>query len=307
MALKLALGSGQASLLYGRAYALTIAPPSSMAANMFGNVDDNQSALRITFEVEKTATLEPNKAKLTLYNLNQEERTSLTVGSNVALDAGYVGLCERLFRGVVHKIKSERRGAEIETTLECLDGAEALTVKTLDKNYPEKTKLTDVLKDLAEAMGVKPGIVLGIPNMPYPRKLAVSGACVDSLEQILDPLGLEASVQNGKLNIVPLTAHLGVAAVVLSPETGLINVPSVNGDAIELEALCNPKLVPTQLIKVLSADTASCGFFKIRTCRFKGDTFGQAWDVRLVCSRVRQPVQELIPAAGFNYLPATLF
>jgi hypothetical protein len=298
--------SGGQQYLFARVYALTLVPPTGGEPAQFGNLAAGQSALRVAFEVNKGVKTNPNSAKITLYNLNRQARTALGAGYLVALQAGYDGLAEKIFIGTVSKVETARAGADITTTLEATDGQEALLAASFNRSYPSQTHLAQVLQDVGKAMSVDPGVVLGLPDETFPRGIALHGSCTAVLRKLCHKHGLEASVQNGKLNILPIRAHLGQAAIVLSSKTGMLGVPSATKEAVTFDALLNPKLVPGQLVQVVSANTAASGYYKIRTVKIAGDTHGDKWQANCECARLTETVQQLGPAQGFNYAQAVV-
>lgn len=287
--------------LYARAYRLAIGPARGGQGFVYGNTVTATSALRIAFEVEKIAVGAANKGTVELYNVSQATRTAIVRGYQVVLDAGYQGLMQRLLVGTVLKATTKRQGPDIVTTLDVIDGLKSLYYSTLDKTYPKGTTLAAILADVAQAMDAQPGVVVGLPDKRFARGFHVHGLCRDTLDILCKPHGLEATINNGKLNILPKSGSLGTAAVVLSPQSGLLGIPSVALTAVEFDALLNPRLVPGQLVKLVTANVNTSGFFKIRSCKMAGDTHDAKWVVS--CQAVRAPgvQRELAPAQGFAY------
>lgn len=293
--------TGTRQYLYARAYSLTIGPKEGGQSFQYGNTIANTAALRIAFDVTKIAVGAANKGTVTLYNVSQDTRTALVRGYQVILEAGYQGLTERLLAGTVFKATTKREGPDIITTLDVIDGLKSLLYATFDRSYPKGTTLAKILADIAKAMDAQPGTVLGIPAKTFARGYHVHGLCRDALETLLKPYSLEASINNGKLNIIPRRASLGTTAIVLSPQTGLLGIPSVAQTAIEFEALLNPKLVPGQLVRLETANPNTSGFFKIRSCKMHGDTHAANWTVSCQGVRATNVRAALSPAQGFDY------
>lgn len=293
--------TGVPQALYGRAYALTLGPEHGGDGFRFGNLQGNQSALRIGFEVDKIAQGAANKGTVTLYNVNQAARTALVRGFRVVLEAGYLGLTERLLYGTVLKATSKREGPNIVTTLDVIDGLRAIMFAKLDKVWPPGTPLSQILQDIAEAMDVAPGVAVGIPNKVFARGHTCWGLCSEELTNLLEPYSIEWSVQNGKLNILPKGTDLGTAAIVINAQTGLLGIPSKNHMTTDFEALLNPKLVPGQLVQLQTKNVNTSGIFKIRSCKMIGDTHDQKWSVACQAVKIPQRAQVLSAAQGFQY------
>lgn len=278
----------QSPYLFSRAWSLEIAAPGQPKAIRYGNVGENSAPLRIAFEIDKNTMGTSNKSKISLFNLSPSMRDTITKGYLLRLAAGYVNTQDVLFVGNVFQVSSTRSGADISTVMECGDGEGAITYSKLNKTYAGPIALYQILQDCAKAMeaatdlsptGVQAGVALGIPNIFYQRFTA-EGPVRQTLERCLKPLGMEWNIQNGKLNILPVLAHTGDQAQLISPATGLINLPSVDKSVCKFTALLNPKLVPGALVKLESTATNLSGVYKIRTCKFTGDSYEPgSWSV----------------------------
>lgn len=299
-----------AQYLFKRAYTLNMAPPGTTAALQYGTEGPSPAPLRVKFDIDKNMIGSSNKSKIEIYNLSTQSRMAIKKGYVLQLNAGYNGLIEQLFVGNVVTPISKRKDADIITEIECGDGESSITFARLDKSYGAGVKLSDILQDVARAMGsattynplaTNAGIAVGIPDLVFNKGFVASGACRDSLDKLLKPQGLEWSIQNGNLNIIPITAYNGASAIIVSSDTGMIGVPSQNDFFTQFESLLNPKLVPGQLIKMESENTALNGFYKIRRSHFEGDSHDTKWQVSCECIPQAGVVQSLRAANGFNY------
>lgn len=258
--------------LFDRQVAVTIGLPGLFGAQY--------TSLRTVFEVNKTSDATSHKAKIQLYNLNSKSRLDVQQkGLQIRLDAGYQGLTDTIFNGDVLRALHHRQGSDIVTTFETGDFEKEITLAHFEKSYPAGTKYVDIISDMAAALGAPIGTVIGIPAVTFNSGVTFSCTVRDGLERLLDKTGLEWHVTNGQLNILPITAHLGDEAIVLSQSTGLIGVPTLKDSGYEFNALLNPKIIPGCLLQVES-ETIN-GYFKARTALFKGDTHGNNWDVKV--------------------------
>lgn len=307
--------SQTAQYLFKRSYAVSIGPPNQTAALQYGTLGTNPAPLRVRFEIEKTVFgSSPNHSKIELFNLSTQSRQNFKKGYIVNLQGGYNGLVGTLFTGNVFITKSDRSGPDIITTLECLDGGASIVLARLDKSYPAGVTNIQILQDVATAMsvttdsnpGVSAGIVVGIPTQTFNKGFTATGPCKDTLDKLLKPQGLEWTVDNGNLNIIPKSAYDGNSAQVVSAETGMIGVPSQNEFFTQFTSLLNPKLVPGALVQLISENAALNGFYKIRKSKLEGDSHENKWQVS--CEAVPMPnVVQVFPAAeGFNFNPAAL-
>jgi hypothetical protein len=300
--------------LFGRCYSLALATEGSDTPTEYSNVGKDPSALRLTFDVQKNVKSTPNKATISIYNLSAESRGGFSKGTLVTLAAGYDDLVQNLFLGVVQRATSDRSGSDIVTKLECGDGEPALTKTKLDRFFPPNTTVAQIFQACAEAMslatsanpgGMNAGIALGIPNSVYGRGFLATGLARDTMDYLCKTHGLEWSIQNGALDIIPIGKHAGTEAVLLNGSTGLLGVPSLNEKTLTFSALLNPGLVPNRLVQIDSLDTRLSGFYKIGSAKYTGDTHESKWQADCEATAIPNATAQSLPAAaGFDYTSA---
>lgn len=273
--------------LFNRVWAVSIGLP--------GKLGKKYTGLRTVFDIDKTSTTSSNKAKIEVYNFNTQSRLNYQKGFQIQLQAGYTGLngdtpiLETIYLGDIPQgpkgCISSRKGSSILTTFECGDAERQLVYGHFDQSYPPGTKYITVIQDLANEMNVDLGTVIGIQDQAFSTGYAATGSIASQLTKLLKNQKLEWHIQNGYLQILPLGAHNGDTAVILSNQkgpgkpglTGLIGVPSQGDGFITFEALLNGKLLPGAPVQIFS-ETIN-GFFKIRRSHFEGDSHGDKWQV----------------------------
>lgn len=277
--------------LFDRSWSVTVGYP--------GQVGKTYNGLKTTFDLDKTAPLTSNKAKIELWNLSRETRKGFEKkGLQIQLQAGYVGLTDTLYLGDVVRVNTKRNGSDIVTEFELGDGEKNLVNTHFNKSYPAGTTAVQIFTDLAVSLNVGIGQVLGIQNQTYSSGVSFSGSVRHIMQKLLKNQSLEASIQNGQLQIIPISKHNGSTAIVLSKDTGLIGEPSQKESGIEFISLLNPGLypgVPVQLISenVTGNPSVASGYFKIRKAHFEGDSHGEKWQV--TCEAVRINATQTLP------------
>lgn len=279
-------------LFFFRSWALTIEDPNSPGTG------HRYDSLRVVFKIEKTSEFASNKAKIEVYNLSQSSRRSFQKkGLQIRLDAGYVGLMDILYIGDVTRSTSKRSGPEIITSFECGDSEKEIEQTHFEKSYGAGTPYVQVVKDIAMAMGVSIGALTTFPTLNFNTGVTFSRTCRDALEELLKGQGLEASVQNGVLQIIPIGSHTGDEAIVLNSETGLIGVPSNKDDGVEFDALLNTRIVPGRPVLIQSGTIN--GIHKVRKAVFEGDSHGEKWFVK--CEAVEIPGVQFTPTTAGKF------
>ena len=118
---------------------------------------DTQKAvptIRVKFDIEKTLDSTPNKAKLTLFNLNPAHRNAVHEGWPVSVKAGYVGDMQQLFAGWIEKADNRQVGVDWVTEIEASDNGNAFRSARVNLSFGPGTTLTSLLTAVAKELGI---------------------------------------------------------------------------------------------------------------------------------------------------------
>lgn len=249
------------------------------------------TGLRIQFSVEKTSESNPNTAKISIFNLNESSRGFCEKkGQALILEVGYAPLDqdilkEIIFQGDTGKVSSERQGSDWVTTFEVGDGEKNLTNKNFNKVFQSSSSLRTMIDEVVGSLGFAKGPVDGIEDKTFQSPVVLSGGSKEILDQLVDEAGAEWSVQNGALQILKPSKGTKDDVVVISKETGLINVPIKREEGIEVHCLIQPKLYPGRRIQLISSTFN--GIYRVRKANFDGDTHEGDWMAKLECLEIK--------------------
>lgn len=278
------------SRLYKRVVSVTAARPT---AGKFFGVEPNATVvrdLRVAFEVVKTRTSDPNTCEVTISNLAEHTRAEFARKPlYVQLDAGYDGHAQRLFAGDLHWGASQRDGATWSTRLALGDGLRALSFANVSRSFRGGVSAYDGVRECAAALGlplrVSPAVQAAL-RAQYAGGLAMHGRARDNLDRLLDPVGAEWSIQDGRLQVLLASEVRSEQAFVVSEQTGLVGSPSTaaptdkGGKPVTtLRTLLYPAINPGARIKVQSQ--AVSGILKVRRVSHSGDTHGEDWTTEI--------------------------
>lgn len=249
--------------------------------------------LRFTFDIEKTSDFLSNTSRISIYNMNQDNRDFLQSNTlDVIFKAGYAGveagteLARIIFVGNVERVSTERVGSDFVTTLECEDSAIEINDSRLDKTYNLEggTPIRVIINDLIKALNlvVNEENIQGIPNDVFINPVVVSGPVKETLTNILKKIGLTWSVQDNEIHIGNQDRQNILNSVLISKDTGLLGIPIKREEGIEFVSLLNPLLRPTETVKIESEFIGSGvdGNFVITRAVYQGDTREGPWEVR---------------------------
>ena len=250
-------------------------------------------SLRVGFTIDKTTKREPNTAEIAVYNLSRAHRQALETGYGklrvpgtklkaipVRVAAGYAASgMSLLFYGQLREVFSrpERDGSWI-TILRSGDGDRATRARATFGFRPG-VSLTRVV-GLGNASKQLAAATLHGVGATISRGATFEGAAPEQLDTVLRSAGYEWSIQDNALQVVPIGKSLDTQGVLLSPETGLVDVPTTDEKGnLQARALLLPGLVPGRRVKVRSSTIQ--GVWRLERVRYVGDTHGEDWVAEL--------------------------
>lgn len=253
----------------------------------------NKHDLKIQFSVSKGISGSANDATIEIWNLNEGHRNAIGKElDEIVLEAGYtppgggsnVGV---IFAGQMRDVEHTRDGADIVTRLTCGDGDKAFRKATTSKSFPAGTDVKTVVEELytqLEKQGVKRGEWKFPDDMPtYKRPYAMCGGCVRELNRLGRSRGFYWSVQNGVLEIIPGDGYVG-GVVVLSKETGLIDVPTITDNGVKASAMLNPEIRPNRRVQIKSEVlemNAEGDMYRVSQCTYTGNNYEGNFEVQI--------------------------
>ena len=253
----------------------------------------DQTGLRFDFDVSKNLKPEPNKAQINIWGLSRGSRYRIqTLGSvPVSLDVGYEGGHEQIFLGGLRTaLPTKDDEGSIIVHLASGDGEVKFRKSRVSASFAKGTPANQVLRTVAEAIGVDRGnldeavsALQGVANA-FPSGTVLHGNAARELTGVCRSLGLEWSVQNGKLQILSLGALIKGTAINLSESSGMIGAPSLDSKGVlSVKSLLVPGIHPGRAL-VIKSEFLS-GQFRIEETKHSGDTRGQNWIVDIKAKR----------------------
>lgn len=271
------------------------------------------SELRIRFAVRRGDNQTPNSADIRIYNvgssISQKVQKEFT---RVVLQCGYDGNFGVIFDGTIKQVRRGRE-SQVDTYLDitAADGDSAYNFSVVaislaaGKNRPKDAALC-IVQGMA-THSIAEGYIPDLPGNPLPRGKVIYGMARDELRKIAINADASWSIQDGKVNMVPLTAYVPGDISVISSVTGMIGLPEQTSNGVRVKVLLNPNIKIGQAIQIdnksvqqyrysLSYDaqgqngilrdilkTNDDGFYYVMVADHTGDTRGQHWYTDLIC------------------------
>jgi hypothetical protein len=258
---------------------------------------------RIVFAVKKTDGETPNTAVIRVYNLNEDTKNKIEKEfTDVTLQAGYGQMFGVIFSGTAKKVS---KGAEsnVDTFIEiqAADGDTAYNFSTVNATIAAGATQRDQIEQIIKVMkskGVEAGSIELDDTQKLPRGKVMYGMSRNYMRRS-SASGLASwTIQNGKVQVVPLTGVLPGEAVVLNSNTGLIGRPEQTNSGIKFRCLLNPFIMMGGAIQIKEEDIQAGqieesndnkkkkkdlasieadGFYRVIAMTLKGDTRGNDW------------------------------
>lgn len=273
------------SRLFDRAISATIG--TRKYTNIPRATESDHVGLRMSFDIKKSIdTKAPDKCTISFYNLAPESRTAMqTPGAPVSIEAGYVDTKSLIFKGKVERATSLRHGPTWVTKVSITDGGQEIAAARTDRAHKISTLISDATEQLVKDMKLSLSqaskkILAALKTKDGIQQIlngtAFAGATKDILTTMLAESGKVWKVQDEQVQLFdPL--DLPRVALVLSPQTGLIESPEVGEKGrIKLKSLLQPQLRPYHQVKIQSTHILGA-YYAIHEIHHVGDTHGSDW------------------------------
>ena len=266
------------------------------------------SGLHIKFAVKKADAQTPNTAEIRVYNVAETTVARIRKEfSRVVLQAGYESNYGVIFDGNIKQVRFGREnGTDTYIDIAAGDGDDAYNFAVVNTTLAAGAKQSDQIGAAANSMsgrGVRQGYIGETGETKLARGKVMYGMARDYMRQSAEASDTSWSIQDGKLQFVPMTGVLPNQAVVLNSKTGLVGQPEQTNDGIKARCLLNPMLKIGGKVQIdekdvaqaklpdttkdaqanQPADIAADGFYRLLVVEHSGDTRGNDWYSDLVC------------------------
>ena len=276
------------------------------------------SQLHIKFTIKRSDTQTPNMAEIRVFNL--EEKTALRIQkefSKVLLQGGYEDNFGVIFQGNVKQIIIGRENStDVFLDIVAGDGDLAYNFAVVNSTIAAGAGHAEQINAAINSMnsdGTSLGHVDNLPTTKLPRGKVMYGMARDYLKQTADTTKQTWSIQDGKVQFVPLTSYLPGTAIFLSSKTGMIGTPNQTTFGVNVKCLLNPKIkvggrvhldnktvarLKINLAVPLSpenipAPLTNDGIYYVMVIEHEGDNRGQEWYTNLTCLNINTTTNPL--------------
>lgn len=254
--------------------------------------------LDFEFRVDRSLKPEANTADFSVFNLSPENRKFLQAqktGVIVELHAGYANdaVLPLIYLGQLRDVTTVRDGADWTTQLTTGDGDKERKHPVAFSLGPGASFDAAVKKSL-QAVGLSAtnvtksiaGGKFGDASRQLIEGFTSFGFGGPELDKLLDSGGLEGSIQNGEIQIMPKGAALNKSAVTLDESSGLVGSPELGDKGeVKFRSLLNAEISPGRMVHIVSANVD--GFFRVERAVYSGAIAGGDWYVDVEAKPVK--------------------
>lgn len=188
-------------------------------------------SMQIKATIKKDNNKEPNKAQISIYNLEDDSVNYINknIRNNlaVALATGYrdAGSLDVIFKGTVQWISDTWQGVDRVTTLHCVDGGINLSLARTSRTYAKGTKVKDIIGGLVTDLGASSGNVVVDSSTTISSACSMSGSTSFYLNHICNGIDHNFSIQDGSVFVTPRSKMFSSRSAYISADSGLIGSP----------------------------------------------------------------------------------
>lgn len=273
------------------------------------------SSLRMQFRTHQMDVDAPPTAYIRVYNLSSETAKQIQKEfQQVTLQAGYEqGNFGIIFQGTIKQVKRGRIDAlDSYVDIFAADLDQAYNFGLISKTLQAGAKTVDQVREVISGMGN--GAQAGsIPDTlgsggTLPRGKVLFGLGREKLTDLTNSSSASWSIDNGKINVIPLTGYLPGEAVQINALTGMIGSPEATEAGIEVTTLLNPLIKLGTRVQLNNSDinqttvksqgfpqysslsffanVTDDGFYRVLVAENRGDNRGEDWFTTLTCLAV---------------------
>ncbi|MGO4398455.1 phage protein [Achromobacter sp. PAB15] len=265
--------------------------------------------IRVTFDISKDSSEEPNDHTIRIYNLAADTRKALEEPDlRCVLYAGYAeeGGPLLMASGTLVFAYTRFEQPDIVTELIVKDGFTEIRDTAVSIGLGPGAQASTIIRDIARQMGLPLVMADELPDRRWQQGFSFYGAARTALHKVAQGAGLEWSIQNQQLQVVQRRGTTRRQAVVLAADTGLLGYPERTreaarekarvkdkrtGDDVNLvsaqqqrdgwrvTSLLLPTINPGNLVKLESRSVES--FQRVEAVRHTGDSEGGDWQSEL--------------------------
>lgn len=199
--------------------------------------------LRISVEVCKDHQSAPNSAIIKIFNLNDQHQSQIrNEFDDVIINAGYEGSEAVLFRGNIRHVYRYREGNDFIVEIDAGDGDRDFRGAIVNTTLAAGVSDQELVNRVAGGMSsTKLGTIKGVRPTQRLRGKVITGNARTVLNDVARQNNASWSIQDGRLQIVPVGGILDSEAILVNSDTGMLGAPEQDDKGLKVKTLLNPQ------------------------------------------------------------------
>lgn len=193
--------------------------------------NEGEDALEIEFDIPFSNNKEPDIAEITIYNLSDSSIEQIKKDGYIMVNAGYkqLGNIANIFTGKIEEVATEWLYVDKVTKIKATDGGDAWRKIKVNKTYQRNTKASDIMRDLAKAMGYEITKIEPKEDITYKLGKTITSYASTSLDQLAKDTKSKLFINKNRITIADEDKG-NSTGVLLNENSGLIGTPTMVKD-----------------------------------------------------------------------------
>lgn len=239
--------------------------------------------LTCEFNIERSTLSMAKHCILNIYNISASTRLSEHFRQDRIQDkgkvkilefsAGYNGNITTCFRGIINEAYTTNRGADVITTISAIDaGVSSINQKMMSITFKKGTTFVDAFYNVADKMAYVKPTTRGILEGEFKTDTTLYGTPLQILNQITND---HTFTDNSQIKMLNNNECTDDDILILSAETGMIDMPIVRNNWITAKMLFNPNVNMLQRVQIKTkALNVGQGVYKVYNINHQGTISG---------------------------------
>lgn len=241
------------------------------------------SMLEIHFTVPFSDEPRPSECTVDIFNLSNDSRSKIKMGSKVTIFAGYRGDTGIISEGTITRIPPiNNSGVDTQTSFTFLEGKDYANKKDVNITFAKGTASSTIITRLAKEAGIPISLMKLKVNKLYGSGYTADGDAMSLIEEVVK--GCESSIyfRRGKL-VIRNIKEGDDERFNLNSSTGLISAPSYieedNAKGWSVQSLLQHRIATASIINLQSKYVKGTFRVKNGTHSFDGSSLTTSCEV----------------------------
>lgn len=218
-----------------------------------------ETDLIVVGQIRKFPFTQMAECDLTIYNLTPIQRGNIIAKNynRIRVEAGYIdGNFGVIYEGTILRILGGRKDAVTTVArVVSVDSGDFKNFGFISASFDESTNFFEIGEYIAKHGSERVNIELDerLKNFKATGGRSIFGGQYEELDKLATDAGYMFNIDNGLAKIFSKDFGTGVAEVV-NANTGMVGVPTLTGEGVQVETLLNPRF---QILGFIQLDNAS--------------------------------------------------